>query len=165
MENENKSKRIRIPFQLDERGIFWHVAVFLVIGVAATVVIALYSGSDALAYRLLEIAVTRLNWAIAPSIAYTVERIREVFRTNAEIRKAARQHVREEGVIEGLSKGREEGMEAGIKIGRQKGFDEGIEIGEQRAEDKLRASLEEIGVVLSPEDADRVFNHRNGEES
>ncbi len=130
-----------MPFQLDERGIFWHVAVFLVIGVAATVVIALYSGSDALAYRLLEIAVTRLNWAIAPSIAYTVERIREVFRTNAEIRKAARQHVREEGI------------------------EEGIKIGEQRAEDKLRASLEEIGVVLSPEDADRVFNHRNGEES
>ena len=145
MENENKSKRIRMPFQLDERGIFWHVAVFLVIGVAATVVIALYSGSDALAYRLLEIAVTRLNWAIAPSIAYTVERIREVFRTNAEIRKAARQHVREEGIKEGVK--------------------EGIKIGEQRAEDKLRASLEEIGVVLSPEDADHVFNRRNGKES
>ena len=72
-----------------------------------------------------------------------------MFRTNAEIRKAARQHVRAEGIKEG------------IKIGRQ----EGIEIGEQRAEDKLRASLEEIGVVLSPEDADRVFNHRNGKES
>ena len=92
-----------------------------------------------------------------------------MFRTNAEIREAARQHVREEGLREGLTKGREEGMgagmEEGIKIGRQEGIDEGIEIGEQRAEDKLRASLEEIGVVLSPEDADRVFNRRSGKES
>ena len=81
-----------------------------------------------------------------------------MFRTNAEIREAARQHVREEGLREGLTKGREEGMgagmeagmEEGIKIGRQEGIDEGIEIGEQRAEDKLRASLDEMAWCFHP---------------
>ncbi len=68
-----------------------------------------------------------------------------MFRTNAEIREAARQHVRAEGIKEGVK--------------------EGIKIGAQRVEDKLRATLEEIGVVLSPEDADRVFNRRNGKKS
>ena len=93
----SKSRRSGIPIQLDERGILLQVTVFSVIGIAVTSALAIYSSTDALPYRLLEIATTRVSWAFVPAVAYIVDRSREMFRTNTEIREAARAKVREEG--------------------------------------------------------------------
>ena len=130
-----------MPIHLDERGIFLQVTVFSVIGIAVTCALAIYSGTDVLPYRLLEIATTRVSWAFVPAVAYIVDRSREMFKTNTEIREAARAKVREEG--------------------RQ----EGIEEGRKREKDEILSSLEAEGVILSPEVAERVFNRKNGKES
>ena len=137
MEHAREPSRPGIPLQLDERGILLQVTVFSVVGIAVTCALAVHSGTDALPYRLLEIATTRVSWAFIPAVAYIVDRSRDMFRTNTEIREAARQKVREEGIKEG----------------------------EQKAEDRIRSSLEAEGVAIPPEIAERVFNHKNGEES
>ena len=119
--------------KLDERDILWQIVGFSIVGVVATSTLAIYSESDTLPFRFLEVATTKLNWALVPAVAYIIDWSRDMFRTRTEIREAARKKVRDQG--------------------------------RREEQERIRSSLEAEGVVIPPEIAERVFNHKNGKES
>ena len=138
-----------LPPELIDRGIVWQVAGFAILGVAATSALAIYSESDTLPFRFFEVATTKLNWAFVPTVAFIVDRSRKMFERKSEIRAAARQHVREQG--------RQEGIEEGRKLARK-------EV-QQETEERIQSKLDELGIVIPPEFADQIFNHKNGQDS
>ena len=93
--------------------------------------------ADALAFRIFETAVVTLYWAFAPVIAYVNDRSRELFKRNSQIRKEAKQ--------EASRRAREEGRAA--------------------ESERIRSELAAKGIIIPPEVADSVFNHRNGHEN
>ncbi len=119
-----------LRFQLDERDIVWQVTGFAIVGVVATAALAIYSGTDNVPFRFLDVATSKLSWAFVPTLAFVFDWSRDMFRTKTEIREAARQKVREEGA-------KEEG-------------------------DRIRELLKSDGVVLPPDVAEEIFNHKNG---
>ena len=84
-----------------------------------------------------------------------------MFERKSEIRATARLEVLEKARKEGL----EQGRIVGIEEGRIAGHIAGREEGERRAEDRLRSRLDELGIVVPPEFADQIFNHKNGRNS
>lgn len=122
-----------VPFKLNERGILWQIAGFAIVGVATTSTLAIYSDVNVLPFRFLEIATTKLSWAFVPAVAFMIDRSREMFRTDTEIREAARRKV--------------------------------LERGKREEKERIRSELEAEGVVIPPEIAERVFNHKNGQDS
>lgn len=104
------------PFKLNERGILWQIAGFAIVGIASTSTLAIYSGSNALPFRFLEIATTKLSWPFVPTVAFVIDRSREMFRTDTEIREAARQRVIERGKREEKERIRSELKAHGIEI-------------------------------------------------
>ena len=138
---------------LDEYGVLWQVVGFSIVGTVCTMILAIYSGSDALAFRIFETAVVTLYWAFAPVIAYVNDRSRELFKRNSQIRKEAKQ--------EASRRAREEGL----KEGRQVGVQEGRQEGRAAESERIRSELAAKGIIIPPEVADSVFNHRNGHEN
>ena len=150
-----------LPPELIDRGVGWQVTGFAILGVAATSALAIYSETDALPFRFFEVATTKLNWAFVPTVAYLIDRSRKMFERKSEIRATARLEVLEKARKEGL----EQGRIVGIEEGRIAGHIAGREEGERRAEDRLRSRLDELGIVVPPEFADQIFNHKNGRNS
>ena len=106
----------QVPFQLDQRGILWQVIGFAIIGIVTTSTLAIYSGADTVPFRFLDIATSKLNWGFVPAIAFLIEGTRDMFRTNAEIREAARKKVRDQGRREEKERIRSELKARGVEI-------------------------------------------------
>ena len=122
-----------LPRELIDRGIMWQVVGFAIVGVTATTVLAIYSETDVLPFRFLEVATTKLSWAFVPTVASIAEWSRKMFEKRSEIRAQARREFREKE--------------------------------RRRIENRIRSELESEGVVIPPEVAERVFNHKNGQDS
>ena len=154
-----------LPPELIDRGIVWQIAGFAILGVAASSALAIYSESDTLPFRFFEVATTKLIWAFVPTVAYLIDRSRKMFERRSEIRATARREVLEKARQEGLKEGRI----AGIEQGRIAGIEEGRIIAreevQQQTEERIQARLDELGIVIPPEFADQIFNHKNGQDS
>ena len=92
-----------------ERGIWWQVAGFALIGCASLAILQEFAGSEARAYQYFDAAVTRLYWAFVIPLAGLFDGVRRMFEKRSEIRRAVREKIREEGRAEGREEGREEG--------------------------------------------------------
>lgn len=138
MNNENRDA---LREELGERGIVWQVVGFATVGIVATSALALYSGVDNVPLRFLDVATSKLSWAFVPTLAFILDGSREMFKKRSDIRKEARQEVRE------------------------RFRNEGIAVGEKMAEERLRDRLKSEGISLSPEVTERLFNHKNGKDT
>ena len=75
---------------LEERGIVWQGVGFATIGAISLPLLWIYSDADHWSIGLYRLAVTQLSWAFALAIAIVIERVRRMFETRTEIRRAAR---------------------------------------------------------------------------
>ena len=90
-----------LPSELSERGIWWQVAGFTIVGCVSIAVLEEFAGSDIRAFRYFETAVTRLYWAFVIPLAGLFDGGRKLFEKRSEIRRAVREKIREEGRREG----------------------------------------------------------------
>ena len=140
-----------IPREVADRGIWWQIIGFTLVGALCLVILVEFAGSDSKLYRYFAAAVTDLYWALVIVLAGLIDRGRSMFETKAEIRRAARARVWEEG--------RQEGQKEGEQKGRQ---ETRSEVGEMlrrhavRDEATGRITLEltpEIAALLEPPDS------------
>ena len=147
-----------ITSSLEERGIAWQAVTFALIGAVTLTALSVYSDSQHWTINTPRLAATQLHWAFIPIIVFSVERIRKMFETKTEIRRAAR--------AQAIAKAREEGEERGIRIGEERGVrvgeERGIRAGEERIR-AIRARMIKRGIELSPEDEQAIFGS-NGHE-
>ena len=160
---------------LEERGIVWQAIGFALIGIVSVTVLTVYSEADYLAVEIYRLAATELNWPFIAIIALAIDKVRKMFETRTEIRKAAREKAiekwleesREDGHKAGREDGREEGHKAGReeghREGRQEGHQAGREEGERQSAERIRASLLKHGIELPPELEHELFE--NGSQS
>ena len=87
--------------ELTDRGIWWQVAGFTLVGCASLAILELYAGSDAVAYQWFETAVTRLYWAFVVPLAGVFDGGQKLFAKASETRRAVREKIREKGRQEG----------------------------------------------------------------
>ena len=125
-----------ITSSLEERGVAWQAVTFALIGAVTLTALSVYSDSQHWTINTHRLAATQLHWAFIPIIVFSVERIRKMFETKTEIRKAAR--------AQAIAKAREEGEERGIRAGEER----------IRA---IRAKMIKRGIELSPEDEQAIF--------
>ncbi len=90
-----------LPSELSERGIWWQVAGFTIVGCVSIAVLEEFAGSDIRAFQYFETAVTRLYWAFVIPLAGLFDGGRKLFEKRSEIRRAVREKIREEGRQEG----------------------------------------------------------------
>ncbi len=76
--------------KLPDRGIWWQIAGFTLVGRCCLAVLEVFKGSEAVAFRCFETAVTRLYWALVIPIAGLIDEARKMFEDKMEIRRAAR---------------------------------------------------------------------------
>ena len=168
---------------LEERGIVWQAIGFALIGIVSVTVLTVYSEADYLAVEIYRLAATELNWPFIAIIALAIDKVRKMFETRTEIRKAAREKAiekwleesREDGHKEGRQEGHKEGRQEGHREGRQEGHREGRqeghqagreagrEEGERQSAERIRASLLKHGIELPPELEHELFE--NGSQS
>ena len=86
-----------LPSELSERGIWWQVAGFTIVGCVSIAVLEEFAGSDIRAFQYFETAVTRLYWAFLIPLAGLFDGGRKLFEKRSEIRRAVREKIREEG--------------------------------------------------------------------
>ena len=79
-----------LPRQLSDRGIWWQIVGFTLVGCASLAILEVFAGSEFWAYRYFTTAVTRLYWAFVIPLAGLFEEARKMFETKMEIRRAAR---------------------------------------------------------------------------
>ena len=96
--------------ELADRGIWWQVAGFTLVGCISLAILELYAGSDAVAYQWFETAVTRLYWAFVVTLAGAFDGGQKLFGKVSETRRAVREKIREKGRQEGRRQGRQEGQ-------------------------------------------------------
>ena len=112
-----------IASTLEERGIAWQAVGFALIGIVSVPLLWIYSEADHWTIGFYRIAVTQLNWAFAIAIAVTIERLRKMFETKTEIRRAARQkainEAKDEGEREALARVRSEMLKRGIELSKE----------------------------------------------
>ena len=94
--------------ELTDRGIWWQVAGFTLVGCASLAILELYAGSDAAAYQWFETAVTRLYWAFVVPLAGVFDGGQKLFAKASETRRAVREKIREKGRQEGRRDGQRE---------------------------------------------------------
>ena len=119
---------------LPDRGVWWHVVGFALVGGICLVILEEFAGSGAKAYQYFETAVTRLYWALVIILAGLIDRGRKMFETKTEIRRVAREQA--------LAKARQEGILEGIQEGIQEGFREAA----QRRDTLMTTALQRFGV-------------------
>ena len=96
----DKKNGFDLHFELRERGIVWQVVGFAVVGVVATSVLAIYSGSDELPFRFLDVATSKLSWAFVPTFAFVLDWSRAMFKRASDISRDARREIRDKGARE-----------------------------------------------------------------
>ena len=122
---------------LEERGLIWQGSGFASIGVTSLVLLSVYSEADHWSIGIYRLAVTQLNWAFVLAIALAIERVRRMFETRTEIRKAARA----EFVAKEIEKAERRGEERGA----------------QQAAERYKANLRKQGIEITPEMERTVF--------
>ena len=90
-----------LPSELSERGIWWQVAGFTIVGCVSIAVLEEFAGADIRGFQYFETAVTRLYWAFVIPLAGLFDGGRKLFEKRSEIRRAVREKIREEGRREG----------------------------------------------------------------
>ncbi len=120
---------------LEERGLIWQGSGFASIGAVSLVLLSVYSEADHWSIGIYRLAVTQLNWAFVVAIALAIERVRRMFETRTEIRKAARA----EFVAKEIEKAEERGA--------------------QQAAERYRANLRKQGIEITPEMERHVFEN------
>ena len=75
---------------LSDRGVWWQIIGFTLVGCASLAVLEVFAGSEFWAYRWFTTAVTRLYWAFMIPLAGLFDEARKMFETKMEIRRAAR---------------------------------------------------------------------------
>ncbi len=88
--------------ELADRGIWWQVGGFTVIGCASMAVLAEFAGSDSRAFLYFEIAATKLYWSFVLPLAGLFDGVRKMFEKASELRA----RTRERGIAEGILRGR-----------------------------------------------------------
>ena len=124
---------------LEERGLIWQGSGFASIGVTSLVLLSVYSEADHWSIGIYRPAVTQLNWAFVVAIALAIERVRRMFETRTEIRKAARA----EFVAKEIEKAERRGEERGA----------------QQAAERYKANLRKQGIEITPEMERHVFEN------
>ena len=76
--------------KLPDRGIWWQIAGFTLVGCCCLAVLEVFKGSEAVAFRCFETAVTRLYRALVIPIAGLIDEARKMFEDKMEIRRVAR---------------------------------------------------------------------------
>ena len=145
-----------LPSELGERGIWWHVAGFAIVGGVSVAVLQIWEGSDFWVYRSFEIATKDLYWLFVLPLAGVIEGARKMFEKASEIRAAQRAKMMERA----LTRGRREGREEGRKEGREE-----LRKRLRKAADQFRQTDPETGAVtftLTPEDVDILLGEGNG---
>ena len=94
--------------ELSDRGIWWQVGGFTLVGFTSLAILELYAGSDAVAYQWFETATTRLYWAFVIPLAGAFDGGQKLFGKVSETRRAVREKIREKGRQEGLQQGQRE---------------------------------------------------------
>ena len=92
--------------ELADRGIWWQVVGFTLVGCISLAILELFAGSDAVAYQWFETAVTRLYWAFVVTLAGAFDGGQKLFAKASETRRAVREKIREKGRQEGRREGR-----------------------------------------------------------
>ena len=87
--------------ELADRGIWWQVVGFTLVGCISLAILELFAGSDAVAYQWFETAVTRLYWAFVVTLAGAFDGGQKLFAKASETRRAVREKIREKGRQEG----------------------------------------------------------------
>ena len=128
-----------ITATLEERGLIWQGSGFALIGAGSLLVLSIYSEADHWSIGIFRLAATQLNWAFVLSIALVIERVRKMFETREEIRKAARTKF----IADQVEKAERRGIKEGEKI----------------AMERFKAELREKGVELSPEDERQLLTN------
>ena len=127
--------------QIPDRGIWWQIIGFTVVGGGCLAILEVFAGSEFWAFQWFETTVTKLYWAFVIPLAGLFDEARKMFETKMEIRRAAR--------AKALAQEREKGMREGIREGMSR-------YSNRMAEARLRFGVrdEETGVVtlaLTPE--------------
>ncbi len=121
------------PHGLADRGIGWQAAGFTIVALASVVILELFSSSDFWLYQAFRTAVVQIYWALVVPLGALFDWGRKMFETGKAIREAKLRQIREEW--------------------RQKGRQETIEL--------VSKLLEESGVTLPQDVADRLRDERN----
>ncbi|MYC33661.1 MAG: hypothetical protein F4X64_10845 [Chloroflexi bacterium] len=79
--------------QISDRGIWWQIIGFTVVGGGCLTILEVFSGSEFWAYQWFETTVTKLYWAFVIPMAGLFDEARKMFETKMEIRRAARAKV------------------------------------------------------------------------
>ena len=79
-----------MPREVSDRGIWWQIVGFTLVGCASLTILEIFAGSEFWAYRYFETAATRLYWAFVIPLAGLFDEARKMFETKMEIRRAAR---------------------------------------------------------------------------
>ena len=87
--------------ELTDRGIWWQVGGFTLVGFTSLAILELYAGSDAVAYQWFETATTRLYWAFVIPLAGAFDGGQKLFGKVSETRRAVREKIREKGRQQG----------------------------------------------------------------
>ena len=130
---------------LGDRGIGWQAAGFALVALGSVVILELFAGSDFWLYEAFRTAVVQIYWALVVPLGALFDWGRKMFETGKAIREAKLRQIRDEGRQEGKQEGRQEG--------RQEGHRERIEL--------VRMALEEAGVSLPPDVAERVYEEKD----
>ena len=138
-----------LPNELGERGIWWRVAGFAIVGGVSVAVLQLWDGSDFWIYRSFEIVTRDLYWLFVLPLAGAIEGARKLFEKASEIRAAQRAKM----VERARNKGREQGRKQGRKQGREEMRDRLLQ-----AEEQFQQRDPETGaLILTPEVMEYLF--------
>ena len=144
-----------IPREVADRGIWWQIIGFTLVGAICLVILVEFAGSDSRLYRYFAAAVTDLYWALVIVLAGLIDRGRSMFETKAEIRRAARARVWEDGRQKGQQEGEQKGRKEGQEETRRE-LTETLRRHAVRDEATGRVTLEltpEIAALLAPPDS------------
>ena len=130
-------RRMELPAELVDRGIYWQVGGFTLVAVASTAILAEFAGSDSRGFLYFEIAVTNLYWALVIPLAGLFDGGRKLFEKMSDYRARRERKWLEEGRQEGRKEGRNEERE------------------------RIREEMQRHGVALTPEAAAILFGETN----
>jgi hypothetical protein len=130
-------QRSELPRELSDRGIWWQIVGFTLVGCVSLGILEVFVGSDFWLYRCFATAATRLYWAFVIPLAGLFEEARKMFETKMEIRRAAR--------AKALAKERDKGLREGLREGLRRHSSRLAE-----ARQRFGVLNEETGVVTLP---------------
>ena len=101
-------KASELSGELPNRGIWWQIVGFTLVGIASVAILEVFGGSEVWPYRYFATAVTKLYWAFVIPLAGLFDEVRRMFETKQEIRRVARERA--------LAKARDEGLREGLRL-------------------------------------------------